>query len=152
MCRGVHCFAFSAGHGKQRTIADMLNEVLGKPEVQATSDEDFIQKAISDYEVNIRGYEIAIGIMKAPPPDEGAKLVSLEILKPHDPAMVGIASIVAYVLTNGSYLVIGTDHLTQDKVSHMTPNIWGLAGLMDAVKMEINKKSADAAEKEEKPE
>lgn len=149
MCRTIHCFMRTQGYGHEvGSMAALLGLLaghgLGKMGQKEKSQEDFIKDAIKAQELDIRISEAVIGILRADPPQEGANLVALEAAKPIDPDKHGFATIVSYELADGSFLVVGTDHMTQEKVAHTTPNMHGLQGLTEAIRQELVKKAVEA--------
>lgn len=154
MCRGIQCFMAMSGHGHEvgsiSDLAALLARMSGNPEAEEPETyEEAVAAAVKGFETEIRGLETAINILKAEPPEEGAKLAMLEMLKPYNPDKHGVASVATYQLPDESYLVIGTDHLTGLKVTHTTPNLHGLKGLQRAVVAEMEK-AVDKAEEAEK--
>lgn len=146
MCRTLGCFMSMPGHGRRvGSLGDLL-AMLGQSshtEQAPTTQEEFLQRNIEDQEMNIRMAETVIGILKAPLPETAVKLVDLTALKPKDPEKHGFATVATYEQASGGFLVVGTDHLSQAKVSHSTPNIHGLEGLQTAIEQELAKMAAE---------
>lgn len=155
MCRTLHCMMMmSQGHGRRistHELTETLQQLFGglKPDAKEQTHEEFIADAIERATVNIRVYETALGVLQAEAPREGAKLVGLEMGIPRDPKKHGVSSVASYALEDGSFLVVGTDHLTQFKTEHTTPNEHGLDALIHATGHELTKRAVAAAEAEE---
>lgn len=110
------------------------------------SHDEFLAKSIERTEAEMRACEITLAALKATPPVAGAKLAEVNALMPKDPSKHGVLSVVTYGLEDGSFLVIGTDHLTQWKTQHTTPNCKGVEGQIEAVRHELAKQSVAADE------
>jgi hypothetical protein len=151
MCRNIHCLMMMQG---QRVGMDELMALLqqrfggSKPEKEPTH-EEAIAAAIEGAETQARGLEVALKILRQTPPEDGAKLVGLEVGMPKDPKKHGVSSVASYELEGGSFLVIGIDHLTQEKIEHTSPNEHGVEGLVMATREELTKKAVAAAEASE---
>lgn len=110
------------------------------------SHDEFLAQAIERTEAEMSACEITLAVLKATPPLPGAKLAEVCALMPKDPQKHGVLSVVTYGLEDGSFLVIGTDHLTQWKTEHTTPNFKGVEGQIEAVRHELAKQSVAADE------
>lgn len=147
MCRTLKCFVHMQGHGAGSIpdLLKMLMEMHGA-EPKEQSYEEALQAAIADQEMALRITEGVLGILKKEPPQEGAKIAEIRAFQPIDPTKHGFATIVTYELVSGAFLVVGTDHLTQDTISHTTPNVHGLTGMVKATLHELAKNSMAAAD------
>lgn len=149
------------GHGHEiGNIGELLGVLaqMASEGKKPLTHEEFIKEAIAEQELNIKMAQTVLGILTAPPPVPGAKLVALDGMKPSNPEKHGLATIATYELDTGVFQIVGTDHQTNEQIAHTAPNLKGVPGLIDSIKHELTERSiaaekaADAAEKAKSPE